>query len=326
MVARIIRLIVLFFSVSAFFVTLGSAQTLKVGITSKTLFFMPYYIGQKRGFYAAENLKVEPVLIGRSDVQLAALLAGELQFGSLNAEATIVINEKGGNLKVIAGVDNSAPYILIGGKAYKKIDDLKGTRIGVSALRGGATSILLDYLKSKGLLYPRDFAMVVISGGTSARLTALESGAIAGGVLGIPYSDIAVDQGFNRLGDTLELISTYQFNAVTISPAWAEKNRGTIVRFLKAHIRSLRWIYEQPDQAAEFFTQEMGVKPPYARRGIDYFTKNKIFPIDGAVTLDGLKVNIEVQARDGVLKEPLPPPEKYVDLSYLKQAQKELGL
>ena len=99
-----------------------------------------------------------------------------------------------------------------------------------------------------------------------------------------------------------------------------------VVRFLKAHIRSLRWIYEQPDQAAEFFTQEMGVKPPYARRGIDYFTKNRIFPIDGAVTLDGLKMNIEVQARDGVLKEPLPSPEKYVDLSYLKQAHKELGL
>jgi NitT/TauT family transport system substrate-binding protein len=326
MIARIIGLIVLFFSGSWFFVPLISAQTLKVGITSKTLFFMPYYIGQKKGFYAAENLKVEPVLIGRSDVQLAALLAGELQIGSLNADATIVINEKGGNLKVIAGVDNSAPYILVGGKATKKVDDLKGAIIGVSALRGGATSILLDYLKSKGLLYPRDFTMVVISGGTSARLTSLEGGAIAGTVLGIPYSDIAIDQGFNKLGDTLELIPTYQFNAVTINPAWAEKNRTSVVRFLKAHIRSLRWIYEQPDQAAEFFTQEMGVKPPYARRGVDYFTKNKIFPIDGAVTLDGLKVNIEVQARDGVLKEPLPPPEKYVDLSYLKQAQKELGL
>ncbi len=326
MIARIIGLIVLFFSDSWFFVPLISAQTLKVGITSKTLFFMPYYVGQKKGFYAAENLKVEPVLIGRSDVQLAALLAGELQIGSLNADATIVINEKGGNLKVIAGVDNSAPYILVGGKATKKVDDLKGAIIGVSALRGGATSILLDYLKSKGLLYPRDFTMVVISGGTSARLTSLEGGAIAGTVLGIPYSDIAFDQGFNKLGDTLELIPTYQFNAVTINPAWAEKNRTSVVRFLKAHIRSLRWIYEQPDQAAEFFTQEMGVKPPYARRGVDYFTKNKIFPIDGAVTLDGLKVNIEVQARDGVLKEPLPPPEKYVDLSYLKQAQKELGL
>src|SRR6266478_4827465 len=120
MIARIIGLIVLFFSDSWFFVPLISAQTLKVGITSKTLFFMPYYVGQKKGFYAAENLKVEPVLIGRSDVQLAALLAGELQIGSLNADATIVINEKGGNLKVIAGVDNSAPLHPGGWQSHKE--------------------------------------------------------------------------------------------------------------------------------------------------------------------------------------------------------------
>ena len=168
--------------------------------------------------------------------------------------------------------------------------------------------------------------MTVISGGTTARLTALESGAIAAGVLGIPYSDIAIDQGFNKLGDTMEVISTYQFNGVTVNPSWAEKNRSSVVKFLKAHIRSLRWIHEQPDQATELFISEMGVKQPYARRGIEYFTKNKVFPVDGSVTLEGLRVNIEVQARDGILKEPLPPPERYVDQSYVKQAQRELGL
>jgi ABC-type nitrate/sulfonate/bicarbonate transport system substrate-binding protein len=308
------------------FASSSAGQALKVGMTSKTLFYLPFYAAQKRGFYAAENLKVDLVLIGRSDVQLAALLAGEIDFGSLNADATIVINEKGGNLKVIAGVDNAAPYVLVGGKAYKRIEDLKGARLGVSSLRGGATSILLDYLKSKGLQHPRDFAMTVISGGTAARLTALETGAIAGAVLGIPYSDIAIDQGFNRLGDTLEAIPVYQFNALTINPAWAEKNRATVVKFLKAHIRALRWIHEQPGQATELFISEMGVKQPYARRGVDYFTKNKVFPIDGGVTLEGLKINVAVQARDGVLKEPLPPPEKYVDLTYIKQAQKESGL
>ena len=51
----------------------------------------------------------------------------------------------------------------------------------------------------------------------------------------------------------------------------------------------------------------------YARRGIEYFTKNKVFPVDGSVTLSGLRVNIAVQFRDGVLKQPLPEPEKYVD-------------
>lgn len=99
-----------------------------------------------------------------------------------------------------------------------------------------------------------------------------------------------------------------------------------VVKFLRAHIRSLRWIHEQPEQAAELFTNEMGVKPPYARRGVDYFTKNKVFPIDGSVTLEGLRVNLDVQFRDGVLKGPLPTPERYADQSYLRQAQKELGL
>ena len=304
----------------------AAAQALKVGMTSKTLFYLPLYAAQKKGFYAAENLKVELILIGRSDVQLQALIAGEINFGTLNSDGVILVNERGGNLKVIAGVDNAAPYILVGGKAFKKIDDLKGARLGVSGLRGGATSILLDYLKSKGLQYPRDYSFTVISGGTAARLTALEGGAIAAGILGIPYSDIAIDQGFNRLGDTMEVIPVYQFNGITVNPVWAEKNRATVVKFLKAHIRSLRWIHEQPEQATELFTSEMGVKQPYARRGIDYFTKNKIFPIDGSVTLEGLKVNIEVQARDGILKEPLPSPERYVDQSYVRQAQKELGL
>jgi len=304
----------------------ATAQSLKVGMTSKTLFYLPFYVGLKKGFYNTENLKVEMIFIGRSDVQLQALIAGEIHFGALNSDGVILVNEKGGNLKVIAGVDNAAPYILVGGKPYKKIDDLRGARIGVSGLRGGATSILVDYLKSKGLQYPRDYAFTVISGGTTARLSALETGAIAAGILGIPYSDIAIDQGFNRLGDTMEVISTYQFNGITVNPSWAEKNRASVVKFLKAHIRSLRWIHEQPDQATELFTSEMGVKQPYARRGIDYFTKNKVFPIDGSVTLDGLKVNIDVQFRDGVLKEPLPAPERYADQSYVRQAQKELGL
>jgi NitT/TauT family transport system substrate-binding protein len=306
--------------------TRGHGQSLKVGMTSKTLFYLPFYAGLKKGFYNNENLKVELILIGRSDIQLQALLSGEINFGTLNADGVIAVNEKGANLKVIAGVDNAAPYFLIGGKQYKRIDDLRGARLGVSSLRGGATSILLEYLKTRGLHYPKDYAMTVISGGTVARLTALETGAVAGAVLGFPYSDIAVDQGFTRLGDTMEVISTYQFNGITVNPAWSEKNRATVVRFLKAHIRSLRWIHEQPDQATELFMSEMGVKQPYARRGIDYFTKNKVFPVDGSVTLEGLRANIDVQFKDGVLKEPLPGPERYADQSYVRQAQKELGL
>lgn len=303
------------------------AQTIKIGYISKDLNHLPYFIAQRKGFLAKEGVDVDLVNIGRGDVQLQALVAGELQISTVNADGIIIWNERSGDhLKVIAGTSNAAPYLLVGAKNIKRVDDLRGQKVGVASLKGGATSILVSYLKSKGLHYPRDYSMIVITGGTPSRLSALETHSVAGAVLGIPFADIAVDKGFTRLGDTMEVISNYQFNGINVNPTWAEKNRSLLVRFLKAHILSLRWIYDHPADAAEFLTTEFGLQATYARRGIDYYTKHKVYPINGDVTLSGLKVNIEVQAQDGVLKPPLPPPEKYVDWSYVRQAQKELGL
>jgi NitT/TauT family transport system substrate-binding protein len=304
-----------------------SGQTLKTGYISKDLNYLPFFIAQKKGFHAKEGIAVDLVSIGRSDIQLQALVAGELHFANINADNIIIWNERtGGNLKVAAGSSNAAPYLLIGAKNIKRIEELKGQRIGVNSLSGGATSILVSYLRSKGLLHPRDYSMSVIAGGTPARLSALESGAVAGAVLVLPFSDIAIDKGFIRLGDTTEVISSYQFNNININPVWAEKNRPSVVKFIKAHIQALRWLHDNPAEAAEFLTKEFGLQAIYARRGIDYYTRNKVYPYNGDITLAGLKVNIEVQVQDGIIKGAVPPPEKYIDLTYLRQAQKELGL
>ena len=306
---------------------IAGGQRLTAGYVSKDLNYLPFFIGLKKGLYAKEGIQIDLVSIGRADIQLQALVAGELNFANINADNIIIWNERtNGNLKVAAGSSNSAPYLLIGAKNIKKVEDLKGQRLGVASLTGGATSILLSYMKSKGLVHTRDFSLSIIAGGTPARLSALERNAIAGAVLGIPFADVAVDKGFPRLGDTTEVISNYQFNNININPAWAEKNRPAVVKFIKGHIQSLRWIYDHPSDAADFLTKELGLQAPYARRGIDYYINNKVYPINGDVTLTGLKVNIEVQAQDGIIKGALPPPEKYIDLSYLHQAQKELGI
>jgi NitT/TauT family transport system substrate-binding protein len=305
----------------------ASAQTLKAGYVSKDLNYLPFFIAQKKGLYAKEGVAVDLVSIGRADVQLQALVAGELHFANINADNIIAWNERtNGNLKVAAGSSNAAPYLLIGAKNVKKLDDLKGQKLGVASLKGGATSILSAYLKTKGFVYPRDYSMIIIAGGTPARLSALESGAVAGAVLVTPFSDMAVDKGFTKLGDTTEVISSYQFNNINIDPAWAEKNRPAVVKFIKAHVQALRWIYEHQADTVDFLSKEFGLPAQYGKRGIDYYTKNKVYPINGDVTIAGLKVNIEVQVQDGVITGAVPAPEKYIDLSYLRQAQKELGL
>ena len=305
----------------------ASTQALKAGYVSKDLNYLPFFIAQKKGLYAKEGVAVDLISIGRADVQLQALVAGELHFANINADNIIAWNERtNGNLKVAAGSSNAAPYLLIGAKNVKKLDDLKGQKLGVASLKGGATSILSAYLKTKGFVYPRDYSMIIIAGGTPARLSALESGAVAGAVLVTPFSDMAVDKGFTKLGDTTEVISNYQFNNINIDPAWAEKNRPAVVKFIKAHIQALRWIYEHQADTVDFLSKEFGLPAQYGKRGIDYYTKNKVYPINGDVTIAGLKVNIEVQVQDGVITGAVPAPEKYIDLSYLRQAQKELGL
>lgn len=306
--------------------SVATAQTVMVGYTSKTVGYLPLFAAVKKGFFKAEGLQVQLIQMGSSALQLQALIGGDLHLITTSPDILILYNEKGGNLKLIAGVNEGAPYVLVGGRPFKKIDDLKGAKLGASSLKGGPTTLLLEYLRAKGLSYPRDYTLLVISGGTPARLSALETGAVAGVVLGIPASDIAIDRGFNRLGDILEVIPQLQFTAVEANPIWAEKNRTIVVKFLKAHILGLRWVYDHIDQAADLYMNEMGVQMPYARRGVEFMTKNAFFPRDGSITMDGLRVNIELQAKDGFLKDPLPKPEKYVDGSYLKQAQFELGM
>ena len=300
------------------------AQTLKAGYTSKTIFFLPFFVAQKKGFYDAEDLKVELIQMGTPAISLQALIAGQIHISNINPDGIIIANEKGANLKAIAGVVNGVAYTLVGGRSYKKLEDIRGTRLGVGSLKGGPTTFLLEYLRAKGFTYPRDYSLALVSGGTPARLAALESGAVSAAVLGVPQSDMALDAGFTKLGDVGEIFPAFQFTTVNVNPAWAEKNRPALAKFLKAHIRSLRWIHDHPDEAAEFMTREMGIKSPYSRKGLDYFTRKGLFPRDAAITIEGMRVNIDVQARDGLITPPLPPPEKHIDLSYLRQAQKEL--
>src|ERR1041385_2352911 len=113
------------------------AEGIKVGFLSRDLNYLPYFVAQKKGFYAAEGVPVDLVFIGGADLQLRALVAGELNIANINPDSIILWNEKGGSLKVVAGTSNAAPYYLVGGKNYKRVEDLNGARLGVASLTGG---------------------------------------------------------------------------------------------------------------------------------------------------------------------------------------------
>ena len=295
-----------------------------LGASSKTLGYSPLWVAAKKGFFEQQGLDVQLVLLRGVPMTVQALAANSLQFGSGGPEPFIEASERGLDFIVTGGIINGIAQFLVAGKNYKTYDDLRGQTFGTASLTGGIVTALREALKLKGLEYPRDYKLLIVAGGSSANLAALQAGQIAATTMAAPLNYAAQELGFNILGKLSDGIPHFQTNAFVARRGWAEKNRGTMVRFMKAHVLALRWLFENKDAAVEFLSQEMKLKPLHARLGWEFYTQNRHWPPDGDVTLEGMKNNIRIYAEQTGARGPLPDPSKYVDRSYLLEALKEL--
>jgi ABC-type nitrate/sulfonate/bicarbonate transport system substrate-binding protein len=295
-----------------------------LGASSKTLGYSPLWVAEKKGFFDQQGLDVQLVLLRGVPMTVQALAAGSLHFGSGGPEPYIEASERGLDFVVTGGIINGIAQFLIAGKNYKSYEDLRGATFGTASLTGGTITALREALKLKGFEYPRDYKLLIIAGGSSANLAALQSGQIAATTVAVPLNYAAEESGLNIIGRLSEGIPHFQTNAFVTRRSWAEKNRPVMVRFMKAMVLTFRWMFENRDAAVDFLSKEMQLKPLHARKGWEFYTQNRFWPPDGDVTLEGLKTNIRIYAEQTGAKGPLPDTGKYVDQSYLREALKEI--
>jgi NitT/TauT family transport system substrate-binding protein len=304
----------------------GTQENPKIflGASSKTLGYSPLWVGTKKGFFEQQDLDVQLVLLRGMPMTVQALSAGSLHIGSGGAEPYIDASERGLDFILTGGVINGTAQSIIAAKHIKTYEDLRGATFGTASLTGGTITVLREALKLKGLEYPRDYKLLVIAGGSATNLAALQSGQISATTVAVPLNFAAEEAGFNIIGKLSDAVPYFQTNVIAMRRSWAEKNRPTAVRFMRAMLQSLRWLHDNRDAAVEFLSKEMQLKPIHARKGWEFYTQNRFWPPDGEATMEGLKYNIRIYAEQTGVKGPLPEPGKYVDHSYLHEAAKEL--
>ena len=295
-----------------------------LGASSKTLGYSPLWVATKKGFFDQQGLDVQLVLLRGVPMTVQALAASSLHFGSGGPEPYIEASERGLDFVVTGGIINGIAQFLIAGKNYKSYEDLRGATFGTASLTGGTITALREALKLKGLEYPRDYKLLIIAGGSSANLAALQSGQIAATTVAVPLNYAAEESGLNVIGRLSDGIPHFQTNAFVTRRSWAEKNRPVMVRFMKAMVLTFRWMFENRDAAVDFLSNEMKLKPVHARKGWEFYTQNRFWPTDGDVTMEGMKNNIRIYAEQTGAKGALPDANKYVDQSYLREAIKEI--
>jgi len=178
----------------------GAAAPTKVTIhvPSKSLSIMPYYFGKDKGFFAAEQ--IEPQLIMMSPpTAIAAMVAGELDFSSTTGAATSAIM-RGLPIRRIFYVQSDPVHVLLAQPEIKSVQDLIGKTIGVTALTdavGMSANVILrahNIEASKVTL----LAMQV----TDNAIKSLTSKRVAATILAPPYVEELEAKGYVKLADT----------------------------------------------------------------------------------------------------------------------------
>ena len=296
-----------------------------IGPASKTLGYSPLWVGWKKGFFEQQGLDVEVVVLRGMPMVVQALAAGSIQFGCGGPEPFMESSERGLDFIITGGVINGMTAAIVAGKKYKTFEDLRGTTLGSSALTGGTVTALREALRQKGLEYPRDYKILVVAGGSPGNLAALQSGQISATTVAVPLNFAAEELGFNTLGRLLDAVPQFQSSALATRRSWAEKNRPLTVRFMKAMVQTLRWMHNNKEATVDFLAKEIQLKPTLALKGWEYYTQNRIWPYDGEPNIEGMKHNIRTYHEQNHTKGPVPDVFKFVDMSYLNDALKDLG-
>lgn len=307
--------------------SLGWAQEkfrFPIGESSKTLSYGPLWVAAKMGFYEREGLDVPIVTMRGSPLTIQALTADSIYVANATVDTLISAYERGADITMIGGLINGLGLSMIGAKPYKSYGDLRGTTIGSQTLTSGTGFALRLVMKVHGLEYPRDYKLLNI-GSAPDRFRALAAGQISSAPVGVPLDVVAKQQGFNVLGYFADDLPNFQFNVYIVKRSWAEKNRPLVVRFMKSMVATMRWMESNRDLACAYLTKEMSIGMEDCRYAYDYNWKNRIWDRDADLNVDGVRTIINLTAEQGVLKEPLPQPSRYIDHTYLKQALAELG-
>ena len=239
-----------------------------IGLTSRTIFNLPAWIAQDKGYFAEAGLDVRLHLFNSGDASREALLGGEIQFAFAAPEAVLIdVYLRDGSLRIVGGNARRLPHFIIAQPRFKKVEDLRGATIGVISDHEGTTYIVPTIAAAHGL--PRDSYTISAVGGAPKRWKLLQAGEIDAGLQPFPLCYEAEAAGFSNLGWAGKYEPDWQFTALSADSRWTEAHREETVALLRALRQGSDHIAADPDDSARIGAREMEAPVALTRRSIE---------------------------------------------------------
>jgi ABC-type nitrate/sulfonate/bicarbonate transport system substrate-binding protein len=199
--------------------------------------------------------------------------------------------------------------------------DLKGKVLAADAVTTGYAVVAMAILKKHGLEWKRDYE-VKSFGNTTARADAMSRGEAVGAMMSMADEEIK-KRGFKILTEAKDHVKHYARGLGATRREWANANEDLVVRFTRAMIRATDWLQDgkNKDDVIQLLLGE--TKNNKARAEAMYVaTLSPTMGLTARSRLDmeGIRTVIELREIAGLMKPPVPKPEKYVDERFYKKA------
>jgi ABC-type nitrate/sulfonate/bicarbonate transport system substrate-binding protein len=310
-------------------VTVMAEDVIKLGLFNRDAAII---VAEGKAFLKQENIRVEINTVTDSPTLLRNLIKGNYDLILNNADNVIAWAEGQGedpqknDFVIFLGGSQGVEQKLVVAPGINDFSALKGKVFAVDTPTTGYAVVGVYIMKKHGLEWNRDYTFKSF-GNTTARADAMSRGDASGAMMSMPEDEIQ-KRGFKVLAKSEDYVKNYARGLGATRREWANAHEDLVVRFTRAMIRATDWVQDpkNKDEAIQLLLSE--TKNNKARAEAMY--AQTISPTMGLtprsrLDLEGIRTVIELREIAGLMKPPVPKPEKYVDERFYKKALATLG-
>lgn len=282
---------------------------------------------EEKGFLKTENIRVEMNLVTDSPTLLRNLISGRYDLILNNADNVIAWAEGQGadpqpnDFVIFLGGSQGLKQKLVVLSSVNDFSDLKGKVLAVDAPTTGFAIVMIYILKKNGLELNRDYTLKSF-GNSAKRAEALSRGEAWGAMMNLSDDEIQ-KRGFKVLTRSEDHVPHYARGLGATRRAWANANEELLVRFIRAMVRATDWLMDSMNKEEVIKLLLPENKNSQARAEKKY--EEDISPSFGftprsRIDMEGIRTVLHLREIAGLMKPPLPKPEKYVDERFYNTA------
>jgi NitT/TauT family transport system substrate-binding protein len=194
-------------------------------------------LARDAGLFQKHGLDVELVYLAGSSRATQGLLGGDADFVFISGDSAVSANLNGADTVMIGGGASIVVHNLLVTPDVRSGEDLRGKSVGLVTFGSVPHFGAVYALRKMGLQPGADVTLVQVAGNPEV-LAALQSGAIAGGMLTTPLLSQGEAMGMHVLYDLKGEKVPYPSLAIASTRGYLARNEPTAVAFLEAMLEA----------------------------------------------------------------------------------------